>query len=239
MSKEIKLAGCLFILVLTRVGFGCSMILMPITQFDSEEYILTGKVVGFVGPQKLKYVTGDAWGLLVEAAEKVHSPKTPTRYFEVFPFEIESDCSSQGRSKERLSRDYPLGSKVFVIAKESKFDASSDGNVRLVISPFGNGLLSTIGLQEEQVSATSVYDYRAYIEAQKALPIFELRKELLRLRQVSSEEEKEKVLRRLVYFPQKFLLDYKEIVELHLKDKGIAAQLIAEREAWKRRLTSP
>jgi hypothetical protein len=121
--------------------------------------------------------------------------------------------------------------------KESKFDAANDGNVRLLISPFGNGLLSTIGLQEEQVLATSVYDYRAYTEAQKAQPIFELRKELLRLRQVS-EEEKEKVLRRLVYFPQKFLMDYKEIVELHLKDKGIAAQLIAEREAWKRRLTS-
>ena len=64
MSKEIKLAGCLFILVLTRVGFGCSMILRPITQFDSDEYILTGKVVGFVGPQKLKYAEGAAWGVL-------------------------------------------------------------------------------------------------------------------------------------------------------------------------------
>jgi hypothetical protein len=238
MSKEMILAGSLSILLLTRAALGCSMIVIPISQFDSAEYIFTGKVVGFTGPQKLKYVAGESWGVLVKAAESVHSPKTPTSYFEVFPADLDADCSSQGRSKERVSGDYPLGSQVLVIAKEAKFDAGNSGNVKLVITPASNSILSTIGVHEDPFLATSVYDYRTRPEAQTVLPVFEMRKDLLRLSRASSEAEKEEVLRRLVYFPPRFFMDYKKIVELHLQDKAITTQLIAEREAWKQRLTS-
>jgi len=211
---------------------------MPITEFDPDEYIFIGKVVGFVGPQKLKYVTGDAWGVLVEASEIVNSPRRAARYFEVFPLQNESDCSLIGKSREMLAQGFSIGSKVFVIAKESRFDPAPGGNLRLVISPFDQRLISRTEAEEDSVLATSIYDFRAHTNTRGALAIFEMRKELLRLRKASSEHEKEVVLRRLAYFPDQFVIDYKAIVELHLKDKVVIAQLIAEREAWKLRLKS-
>jgi len=211
---------------------------MPITEFDSDEYIFIGKVVGFVGPQKLKYVAGDAWGVLVEPSETVNSPRRAANYFEVFPLQNESDCSLIGTSQQMLAQGYSIGSKVLVIAKESKFDPAPGGNLRLEISPFGQRLIARTEAKEDSISATSIYDFRAHTDTRGALARFEMRKELLRLRKASSEHEKEVVLRRLAYFPAQFVIDYNAIVELNLKNKVVTTQLIAEREAWKLRLKS-
>ena len=235
MRKEVKVGGCLLMLLVARIALGCTMHRTPVTQFDSEEYVLAGEVVGFIGPQNLKGVDGEAWGVLVKADASVNSPKTP-HLFEVFEFQLMADCSLLGMSYERLSNEYRLGAKVLVIAKESKFDVPGPGNVRLVIAPATNGLLSPIGSLEDQFSPTSVYDYRAHTKAPVVRHIFEIRKDLLRLREATSEEEKEGVLRRLVYFPDTRFLEFEEIVRLHLKNKRVGAQLIAQREAWKRQL---
>jgi hypothetical protein len=211
---------------------------MPVTKFDPLEYVFTGEVVRYIGPARPKYVLGEAWGVLIKARQSVHSPKIPTGYFEVYSFDLAADCSSLGRSKKLLSEEYPLGSIVFVIAKESKIDPAGDNNVRLTIIPASNDLLARTEAQESLSSGTSVYDYRAYGEAQTVLPLFELRRDLMRLKDASSDEERVEVLMRLVYFPQKFTIDYEKIVELHLNDKATAARLKMQREEWTRRPTN-
>src|SRR5215217_2446944 len=83
-------------LSLTNTVSGCSLMIRPITRFDPSEYIFTGEVLGYVGPQQSKHVVGDAWGLLVSLGGSVHLPKTPAGHFEVFPYGLGADCSILG-----------------------------------------------------------------------------------------------------------------------------------------------
>ena len=225
-------------LSLTAVASGCSLAIRPVTKFDPDEYIFTGEVIGYVGPQRSEHIVGDAWGLLVSLGGGVHLPKTPAGYFEVFPYGLGADCSTLGRPRDELAGRYPVGSKVKVIARESKLDVPGDGNIRLVDSPGGNGLIMKAGEEEAGVPPESVYDYGRHGQDNTAAPLFELRKDLLRLREAQTEEGKVAVLLRLMYFPPRSLFDYAQVVELHLADKGAGARLIAEREAWLRRLTT-
>ena len=225
-------------LCLTAVASGCSIVIRPVTKFDPSEYIFTGEVIGYVGPQQSEHISGDAWGLLVSLGGSVHLPKTPAGYFEVFSYGLGADCSVLGTPRDELVRRYPVGSKVKVIAQESKLDVPGDGNIRLVDSPGSNGLIMKAGEGEAGVPLESVYDYSRHNKDNTATPLFELRKDLLRLREEQTEEGKVAVLKRLMYFPPRSLFDFAQVVELHMADKRAGAQLIAEREAWLRRLTT-
>jgi len=225
-------------LSLTGVASGCSLMIQPVTKFDPSEYVFTGEVIGYVGPRQSEHVVGDAWGLLVSPAGSVHLPKTPAGYFEVFTYGLGADCSTLGPPRDELARSYPVGSMVKVIARESKLGVPGDGNIGLVDSAGGSGLVMKAGEGEAGLSPESVYDYGRHREDSTAAPLFELRKDLLRLREAQTEEEKVAVLGRLMYFPPRTIFDYAKVVELHLADKGTGARLVAGREAWLRRLTT-
>ena len=225
-------------LSLTKVASGCSLVIQPVTKFDPSEYVFAGEVVGYVGPQQSKHVVGDAWGLLISLGGSVHLPKTPAGYFEVFPYGLGADCSTLGTPRDELAERYPVGSKVKVIARESKLDVPGDGNLRLVDSAGGSGFIMKVGEGEAGVSMESAYDYRRHSKDNDATPLFELRKDLLRLRDAQTEEDKLAVLKRLMYFPPRSLFNYSQVVETHLADKEAGARLVTEREAWLRRLTT-
>jgi hypothetical protein len=228
----------LFWLSLTEAASGCSLVIQPVTKFDPSEYVFAGEVVGYVGPRQSKHVVGDAWGLLISPGGSVHLPETPAGYFEVFPYGLGADCLTLGTPREELAGRYPVGSKVNVIARESKLDVPGDGNIRLVGSAGGSGSIMKVDEGEAGVSMESAYDYRRHSKDSAATPWFELRKDLLRLRDARTAGDKLAVLKRLVYFPPRSLFNYAQVVGAHLADKEAVARLITEREAWLRHLTT-
>ena len=238
MIRLIKGVGGLFLfLLLTQKSLGCTLInTKSATQFDPSEYIFSGEVVGYVGPVRPRYVAGEAWGLLIKAGGSVHLPKTPVGHFEVFRYFRQDDCSLSGASKEQLMQLYPAGSKLLVIARESKVEAAtSETNLRLVIDSATGELLWKMPNHESDISPASEYDYRTSQEKESGRPVFELRKDLLRLNEARSESEKLAILERLVYYPPWLLIDYRTIAELHVKDRRSIGHLIKERERWTRR----
>ena len=234
-----------------RASSGCSLGLPSLKKFDPKEYVFTGEVTGIVGPFGATKFERRAWGLKVKVDEAVYLPKTPRGSFEVFPYHLGADCSTVGVSKEELKKRYPVGSKVKVIAKEARLlpGRPGAGDVRLEIEPGSLGHVSRNYYEDGRLmtSARSVFDYRSYrrvtvadyvkdfmpfLDAHGLLPEFELRKDLLRLRNARARAERLAILGRLVYYPECCDLDFLKIAKDHLGDSQELKALAARREAW-------
>jgi len=148
-------------------------------------------------------------------------PKKTVNYFEVVSYELSADCKYVGNSKEETAKEFPLGSKVKIIAKESKIlpSTSDDGNIRLEILPGSWGHISRNTFEDgkQMTVSESVFDYKGwrritandytesfmpFLNARRLLPEFELRKDLFRLLNAETEAEKIAVLEKLVYYPE-------------------------------------
>ena len=239
------------------ICWGCSLAVPPVKGFDPAEYIFTGEVLNIVGPFESKKFQGKAWGLKVKVDEAVYLPKATASYFEVFPYELWADCSTAGTSREELGKYYPVGSKIKVIAKEAKLLPSklSDGNIRLEDLPGSLGSVSRNYYEDgrQMTSTQSGFDYRNYkrvtpadyvrdfmpfLDAHGLLPEFELRKDLLRLRNAKSEAERVKILERLLYYPECCDLDFLKIAKDYVKNLETLKALNDQREAWDNRHAS-
>lgn len=238
-------------------SWGCSLAVPPVKGFDPGEYIFTGEVISIVGPFESKKFRGKAWGLKVKVEDAIYLPKAPASYFEVFPYELWADCLTAGTSKEELEKDYPVGSKIKVIAKEAKLlpGMLSGGNIRLEDLPSSPGSVSRNYYEDgrQMTSARPVFDYRNYKEVAPAdyvrdstpflnahvrLPEFELRKDLLRLRNAKSEAERVKILERLLYYPERWSLDFGKIAKDYVKKPETLKALNDRRGAWDNRHAS-
>ena len=225
----------------------CSLALKPIEKFDAAEYVFTGKVAEVVGPLKSKR-SGEVWGLLVDVDEKVHAPAPLAARAEVFPFHLGADCGDEPWDKEELTRYFPAGAKVRVIAVKSKVfkDSAADGTVRLDAFLYDRGNLAQNEADGAQMtSASTVYDYANFkkpteeeqtdenepvTDARWSLPDFELRKDLLRLRRADAEAERLQILDRLSAFPGEHNLNFAAIARRFVKDAGALAGLLKKRE---------
>lgn len=240
--------------VAPRASVGCSLGVLPLKGFDPAEYVFTGEVTGIVGPFESKKIKGRAWGLKVKVEEAVHLPKTPGGSFEVFPYKLWASCETAGTPGEELEKYFPVGSKVKVIAKAAELlpGEPGAGDLRLEILPGSLGDVTRNDYEDGRpmTSARSVFDYRnykrvtpadyvkdfmPYLDAHGALPEFELRKDLLRLRNARTRGEKLSVLERLVYYPECCDLDFTRIVRDHLGGSKAAKALAERRRAWDRR----
>ena len=250
MKTLVKLITCLlaFSSLLQSVSWGCSSPIHPISEFDSKQYVFIGEVLDVAGPFKSesKMVIGEVWGLQVKVTDVVYLPQSPVSYVEVMRYDLTPWCGVEGWNREKLLRNYPVGSQVRVIAKESTLLESKlpDGNIRLESTRDNSGIIARNSEPELTTSAESVYDYRKYADRQNDahpsesnyyLPHFELRKDLLRLRDAASEEEKIKILERLSSFPHVAELDYPKIAQLHVREAKTLKQLNEKWEAWKQK----
>ena len=251
-----RAARLLLLLLITCVGAshaarGCTLGLPSLKKFDPKEYVFTGEVTDIVGPFESSKFEGRAWGLRVRVDEAVYLPKTPRGSFEVFPYHLGADCSTVGVSKEELEKRYPVGSKVKVIAREARLlpGRPGAGDVRLEIEPGSQGHVSRNYYEDGRpmTSARSVFDYRGYkrvtpqdyvkdfmpfLDAHGLLPEFELRKDLLRLKNAKARAERLSILERLVYYPECCDLDFLKIAKDHLGDSEELKALAERREAW-------
>jgi hypothetical protein len=213
MMKNLFLAALLCAACFIQTVLSCSLITTPISKFSDREFIFIGKVTGYTGavdspPDKSRHAF-QTYGLVVGVKESVFLPVTPKSHFEIFPLNLYADCSTGGYGLENLRKGFPVGSEIRVIATWAEaVPQSADKNVvRLEDQP---GSLSSITLNTDEngrsiTSPTTVYDYGSYdfkndrqSLSKHNLPSFEGRKDLLRLQNSTSQNERNSILERLV-----------------------------------------
>lgn len=229
-----------------RAAARCTLALKPVEKFDGAEYVFTGRVAEIVGPLRSKR-SGQVWGLLVDVDEKVHAPAQFGARAEVFPFHLGADCSSVPWDREDLTRFFPAGTRVRVIAVKSLVFAepAADGAPRLDAYLYDNGHVSRNELDGSQMTtAASVYDYAAFkrpeeeetdeneplLDARWSLPEFELRKDLLRLLRTKAEAERTEIVERLVAYPNEHTFKFDAVARRYVKDEQKLAGLLKKRE---------
>ncbi len=185
--------------------FSCSFGVTGLGEFDKEEYIFIGEVVGYTQEIKSSKLKSSAYGLKIKSKESVYLPKKTKFNYEIFPIDSLSDCSLIGKDLDSLKVEFPIGSDVRVIAKEAKYlPKLSDGNIRLENRPSELNSISihTESDKESISSENKLFDYKSFkyiIDEDKwiisSLPNFEVRKELLRLKKSKSQSEKSLILK--------------------------------------------
>jgi len=230
--KNLFLITCFILIFLGHSIFGCSLVTKPLRNFDSTEYIFIGEVIGYTDSLESPDINGQANGLVVKLKESVHLPQIPKTHFEIFPYGLGADCSTLGASKEELQRDFPIHSEVRVIAKEARIlPKLSDGNVRLEERP---GELGSISLNTEQdkkamFTKNKVFNYKSfkyvvneYSGELSFLPDFEVRKDLLRLKNSKTHVERIEILNRLLQIPpHNYLhLDFYSIFKTYTRNES-------------------
>jgi hypothetical protein len=224
-------------LLSTNITFGCSMIVgLPVP--DNPIWINgkllrqpPGEVVEIIKVSKPKSedYRSDAEALKIKVTEYVYSTKQTT-YFEVLPLRIYPDCSLQGETG--LNQDFPVGSKVRVIAEEASiYKKDSDNSItRLETSMMNQGSITRNDLDESlKTSAESFYDYSRFavkkpttleeeilFYSRLELLKFELQKDLARLLEAKTEDERLKVMERLVYYPHIYAVPYHTLAQAYL-----------------------
>lgn len=124
----------------------CTFIIPPLTRFNAQEFIFTGRVTGFTTApftytalvddpttKTLMVVEKDtvAWGVMVEPLEALNLP-TPHNLYEVYPLGVDPMCESVPFSEEAVKK-LQVGAKVVMFAWEGKLDKHRD-TVQLIVS---------------------------------------------------------------------------------------------------------
>lgn len=239
--KKILLTISFALVFFAQAGFACTLAIKPLSGFDKTEYIFIGEVTGYTAePVKSEKLRGEAHGLIVKVKESVYLPKTPKTHFEIFPFQLWSDCSDAGASLRELKKSFPLNSEIRVIAKEAERlpRALPDGNIRLEdrADELGSIALNYDENKNRLSFAGSVFDYKSFkydinenSAAKYRLPDFEARKDLLRLANSKTRAEKSSILARLLYFPVGGRLDIYAIFKEHSESKDAYEHLYCKR----------
>ena len=223
-------------------GPACSYITEPIVKFIPQEYVFLGEVVGFVGPIRSNDILRDAWGLRVRITHEFNLPNKSGEFLEVYPLGLTNACKFTGTSQEALKEFYPAQSKVRVVGVESSlFDSrSTDGTIRLELTEMNGCLVARNDINDGfDTAAKTVYDYKKdkahtrsaqdkasvfYYYSQ--LGDFELRKDLIRLRDAKKVSERYAILKRLSDYSY-YDIDYAQLVKNHVRNKRLVNQLLA------------
>jgi hypothetical protein len=198
------------VLLLPRPVLGCTMALSgpPQSALDRREYIFGGRVLGYVGPYSARGVEGEVWGLRVRIIKSVYIPRA-VREVELFHYDLGSDCSTLGMSRQWLERGYPTGTDVLVFAWPAMAVESHDGAVHLESSWSQGGVVrSPMGLREvigRTVDYAAAYklsrdEFNDRFGPATTVMDFELQKEFVRLARTSART-KVKILERVMFHP--------------------------------------
>ena len=223
-------------------GLACTYFTEPMVKFIPQEYVFLGEVAGFVGPIRSNKIFRDAWGLRVRVTHEFNLPKKSGDHLEVYPLGLTNACEYTGTSQEALKEFYPTRSKVRVVGIESSlFDSrSADGTIRLELTEMNGGLAARNDSNDGfDTTAITVYDYKkdkahtrsaqdkAYVfYYYSRLGDFELRKDLIRLRDAKKVSERYAILKRLSGCSH-YHIDYAQLVKNHIRNKRLVNQLLA------------
>ena len=210
----------------------CRRIVLPIYRPDPAEYLLFGSVKGYEEanlPAEASAAIFDGrngFGIVIEVSESIHTPLPVKKVYEVFPIGNGSDCRFAGLSRNEIEKQFPIGSKVRVIAHEALYfkNASKSGQIRLETLSFStSGIwLNTDSNGNPSVTKKSVFDYSgASYSSEKGIEVlrlafFEARKDLWRLLKSKTQEERNQILDRLIAFPPdaSFFIDFNRLLKV-------------------------
>jgi hypothetical protein len=175
-------------------------------------------------------------------SENIYSPKLASHY-EVFPLSLSTYCSLESEAKQ-VRESYPVGSQVRVVAKEATSIKHNPASsiIRLETSIFNKGSISRNDLSTKlRTSAKTIFDYKSFViteyttkeelafrDSNNSLPDFELRKDLFRLQESKSEENRTKILERLVFYPYVHSFSFQDYPWNNLENKDKAQLLIKQ-----------
>jgi hypothetical protein len=144
---------------------------------------------------------------------------------------------------KKVREFYPVGSQVSVVAKVATTfkDEPDNSLIRLETSIYNKGSIARNDLNESlRTTAKTFYNYKSFVQRQSTttaedvvvvsnyyLPEFELRKDLFRIREAKSEEEKIKILERLVFYPHVNRVNFPDFVgylQNHNKQVSLVVQ---------------
>jgi len=228
--KNIVLTAFFCLICLCESSFGCSLMAKYLPKFDETEFIFIGTVRGYTSPTKSGKLRGDTYGLIVDVKESIYLPKVPTKHFEVFPILLGSACEGLGTSIQDLTKDFPVNSEVRIIAKAAEI-LPGTGNatvIRLEHRPrdIGAITLNTDEKGQSVTSASSIFDYQTYNperDGQSAirhdLPSFEIRKDLLRLKNSRTQAERNAILERFSRAVETSELAVSDVFNLYSSDE--------------------
>ncbi|NOT47140.1 MAG: hypothetical protein HOP17_05250 [Acidobacteria bacterium] len=237
MRKVFKVI-CVICFLCVSSAFGCILSKKSTTKFDSNEFIFIGTVIGYTGAVEFdgvrangsiapisgtyvnqtaepKFVTN---GVVVRMKDSVHLP-IKSEVFEVFEYSLRADCLFQGVSITDLRDEFPLNSEVRVISKKAQLVTvkTSDGHVRLEnrLTEDGSIALNSDKNDNRMTTTDSIFDYKTYSYdmnrdsySRYLLPVFEIRKDLLRLSQTTDQSLRNKILDRIFHAPVAHDIDH-------------------------------
>lgn len=189
--------------------------------------------LSYTNTDRSKKEPREAVGLIVKVIESVYLPKTPVAYFEIFPYDLMADCSIGGKSAGDLNRLFPNGLEIRVIAKESEFvpGAAGNGVIRLEVrSSEPNSIITNIDQKDRRMTlSSSVFSYKDYkynansdSDSKYLLPGFEIRKDLLRLKNSKGQSERNTILDRLFHAPPHAELELKDLFDNYAANQAEA-----------------
>ena len=231
---------------------GCSMIHVDPIELPATTYVFTGRVVDIVGSFDFPEVVGPSGGLIIKPEGIVYVPRT-AKLFELYIFGTGPTCRTTGISAENLSKVYPIGSRVRVIATKLNRSGSHNGNIVLSASAYDDISRNDAGARS-RASLGNVFDYRKPHDRIKRIANqderyklfslylqqshFEFWKDLVRLKRVKSREHKIEILERLVYSPLIFdYQGYQSLLKKYVKRRDVIENMSARRVAWIRQLS--
>lgn len=231
MMNRFPLAVYLTFVLGLNCAYGCSFSKKSTEKFDPDEFIFMGTVIGYTGPaefdggkangsishisgtflnqsEKLVFIT---YGLVVKPTESVYMPFR-SELFEIFEYSLRADCLVQGVSETELRDRFPLNAEVRVISKKATL-VGKPNDFRIVrlenrLTEDGSTALNFDRNGNRMTSADSIFDYKTYSYdmnrdsySKYLLPIFEVRKDLLRLSRLTDQNLKNQILDRIFYAP--------------------------------------
>lgn len=236
MSKY--LAKILFLpiilVILPGFLFACSLFSEPKAKFDRELYIFIGEVIGYTDEYKSKRFFKNASGLKVKVLENVYLPQESNDFFEVFPLDITSDCRKPiGFSNPDLQEDFPISSKIRVIASPPWHLPNKNKSGQLILEVRYPRYIYRNDLSNQfSTTADSIFNYAGWKDFYYDFFEFELLKDLKRLEESSSDEEKVKIFERLSYLPKGWL-DFETSVRHYIVNPELELTLINKRKGLK------
>lgn len=215
------LPSLIFLLAASSSGFACQFTWYTPYKFIDSEFVFLGEVIGHTDPvdfirhrelppnHNLASSLLRSSGLIVKLTDDVFVPQKETA-FEIFSYGLGSMCETLGVDKVKLQEDWPVGTRVMVVARKARQvpERSDGGRMRLEIT---HGGLLGVNVAPD-LTSTSVYDFKTLFQDSDNKwhwrgnrITFEIRKELFRL-EYSEQKTKGKILDRLFSIPFKSVM---------------------------------
>lgn len=218
-SQCLTLLMALLLLLVGGRSFACERFAFSPLELNPDEVVFIGTVADITDPEQESDQEASA-RIKIKLRRAVSPPKEDVRgEYTILLYGLGGDCSKVAVSKSRALNLYPPGTEVWVIGT---VDPQNSGVLEVWRD---SGSYIQKNSADEHVNVRSRHSYcreRTFGPNPQRLA-FELRKDLVRLREATSEEGRASILRRLAFHPEfrgwNPRDNFEKLVNLHLDDQ--------------------